>query len=155
VTLPADYIGRRVDVLAFQGATATGSALLEQALLGSAGASICAGVQKLAQRWVIAFLQDKGSAVCDAGRGATFMPRAKAGLLRTELDVRQAFAIAAADVSTQLKEAEAEADPADERLDEAELLDIGLVLGGLTLSVRVTSLAGNSRTPLLPIPLSP
>lgn len=152
MTTVADYQGRTYDVMAFQGVTPEGNALLSQTLTGAEdGGTIATGVQKLAQRFLIEFLHDVGSVPYSRSRGSSFMPTFRAGAMRTELDVAAAFALAVGEVQTHLASLETAADPDDERFQDAELQHIGITFDRLELHINVTSRAGDARRVILPL----
>lgn len=153
MTTPADYDGRRVDVLAFQ----AGTPLVQELAAPGEGGRVCAGVVKLAQRWVLTFLQEAGSVPYRPAAGTGFVTALRTGGLRTESDVRRAFAVAERLVRRQLAAAEAAADPADERIDRADLDGVSVAPGAGLVTVRATvvSAAGAARAVVLPLPLTP
>ena len=54
------YIGRSIDVLAFRGGQRAGDVLLEQSLADQfSTGEICTGLQKLAQRFILALLTER------------------------------------------------------------------------------------------------
>lgn len=141
-----DYADRRADILAFRGvfpAVAGSEQLLAQEMIkpGDGGALI-AGVEKLAQRILLALLTKVGSRKYRPTDGTTFMIRAQRGLWRTTADVESSFYSARFDVRQQLQRDESSDDPADERWGSLELE--GVILNGDTVSLRlaVTSAAG-------------
>ena len=149
-----DYVGRTVDVMAFQGVRGPGTlATLDHALSApSEGGLICTGIQKLAQRWLIEFLTSRGSMLFLADRGCDFLSAARTGRLRTNVDVRQVFAVAAAQVKRNfLAEDEGLDVPDDELLAEATLISSSIGDGRIALQVNVVSAAGDTRQVILPI----
>lgn len=151
----ADYIGRVFDLLALRGGAPNSSAPLSQTLFGAdAAGEVCTGVQKLAQRWVLHFLTIRGS-MPFLDRGCDFMLEARQGLLRTEADVETAFTIATAEVERDMQNEEPLTAPADERLESATLLSIGLLGQSLELRVEITSVAGTSARVILPVSFLP
>jgi hypothetical protein len=152
----AAYAGRTFDVLAFQGAKATGDTLLVNALATSVNDSgeICTGVQKLAQRWLIEFLTIQGTLAYLPTRGCEFMFLVQTGQLRTTLDAEQAFYLAASQVKTNLQAEELGTEPDDERFDSVNLISIVVTGDKLTLYTQINSLAGTSRSVILPIPVT-
>jgi hypothetical protein len=150
-----DYLDRRVDVLAFQGATPQGSRLLTQALAPPGGAGlICAGIQKLAQRFLLELLTERGSMPFAQQRGTELISRARLGYLRTQLDVFAATSSAISDAQQNLWDEESDNDPEDESFASAELLAVTSLPGYASLTIRVTSRAGTSRDVLTPLPIT-
>src|SRR5688572_29365121 len=107
------YVDRTVDVLAYHGGKAQGTVLLEQALaLDGTSGKITAGIQKLAQRFMIELLTEKGSLKYLPNRGTDFMIDARAGRLQTSQDVFASFSAAVVDLKTNLQvEEDEEEDP--------------------------------------------
>lgn len=148
-----DYVGRTVDLLAFQSSGTGASRRLEQALVDGATSSVIAGIQKLSQRFLMTLLTDRGSMLYLPLLGTRFLTDARAGQWRTAADVRQSFYSALLDVRRQLVPAETDADPNDERFANAVLTSVSLVAGGATLGIRLSSRAGTARTIITPIPI--
>lgn len=147
-----DYIGRTVDVSVFRSAVVNGD--LSMSLFGDDGGQVCAGIQKLAQRWLMEFGTDVGSMPYEPNRGGNFFRLASSGQLLTELDVYQAFNLDADNHRRYLINEETDDDPDDEKFLDAELTGIALSPGVMSLQVTLTSRAGLSRPILLPIPLA-
>lgn len=148
------YIGRTVDVSAFQGqrtVIGTVTALQQTLAQENKAGEIITGIVKLAQRWTVEFLTERGSILYEPNRGTLFYTYARLGFLRTVLEAEQQFASANIDVRRRLLEEETGEEPLDERYLGSELLSIALVPGLLTLNVRVVSRAGTSREVILPI----
>jgi len=151
-----DYIGRTVDYLAFDNAKATGDALLDQALIqdGQSGALIT-GIEKLVQRFLLELLTEQGSLEYQPDRGTFFMTSLRHGIVQTSADLFSEFSAAELDVKERLKlEEDFENDPEDERYAEAVLLSASLFGDTATLSIQVSSIAGESRTVIYPLRIS-
>lgn len=157
MTTAVDYLNRRFDVLAFRGAKSRGDVLLQQTLFGAdAGGEVCTGVQKLAQRWALEFLTVRGSMPYHmSSRGSDFMRYVRQGRLRTEFDVTAYFNFAAQQVKTNLLNEETSDMHPEDRFRRASLGQIALLDGVLELTVDISSLAGDSRQVILPIPITP
>lgn len=157
MTTVADYLGRKVDVLAFPGARPAGSQLLIQSILRAGeGGQVCVGVQKLAQRWLLGFLTIRGSMRYKPGLGSDFMAEVQAQALRTENDVYAAFLAARGQVASNLKAEDLETDPADERYADAKLLSVVIRADRtMALTVDIMSAAGLSRKVILPLTVGP
>lgn len=148
----ADYAGRTYDVLAFRGAAARGEVRLDQSLFGAdAAGTICTGIQKLAQRFVLELLTERGSLPYSPARGTTFMTRLRQGRLRSEADVFVAFGFALNDLELSLTAEEAGTDPDDERFASASLDKVFIEPGVVVLHVTVLSRAGTARKVILPV----
>jgi hypothetical protein len=147
-----DYQGRTVDYLAFDDATAGGDALLSQQLVkpGESGALIT-GIEKLVQRILLELLTEQGTLEYTPTRGTLFMTRLRTGNVRTSQALFSSFAAAELDVRNNIRLEETSTDPKDERYGSLELLNASLLGDTATLSIRVTSLAGESRTVIYPL----
>lgn len=154
-----DYTDRKVDILAFDGAFNDGTFELAQNLYGAEQASgkVCAGIQKLAQRWAIEFMTPLGSVPYLPSRGCNFINQSRSGRLRTEADALTAFNFARDKVAFNLRlEDSTGTYPDDEKYASAELISLKLDTGSkLSLSVRINSLAGVSRVFVVPLTVVP
>lgn len=147
-----EYSGRTVDVLAYKGGRSTGvnRLTMELALPDDSG-EITAGVQKLAQRFLIELLTEKGSLTYLPLRGCDFMREARLGLWQTPLDIMSSFSSSLLDIKDNLTLEETGIEPSDERFLNAELLTVTLSDGEAAITVRVTSRAGTTRTFISPL----
>ena len=149
-----NYTGRLVDTLIFQGVDFTGKASLPVQLLFGDSERIISGAQKMIQRWVIAFLTKRGSVQANPNFGTEFMRNLEQGYIVTDVDVQSEFlnavVLTAESVAVGLAN---QTVPTDEQLESSELLSFDLQPGSLSLSVRITSVAGEGATVLLPLPL--
>jgi hypothetical protein len=147
-----DYQGRTVDLLAFDGARASGDTLLSQELAapGRPGALIT-GIEKLVQRVLLELLTEQGSLTYSPDRGTFFMTSLRLGQVRTSQALFSAFSSAELDVKINITGDETAEDPADERYGSVTLLSVSLLGDTATLSIRVTSLAGEGRTVIYPL----
>lgn len=157
MTTAVDYLNRRFDVLALQGAQSRGEVLLNQSIFSTGNSGqICTGVQKLAQRWALEFLTIRGSMPFHMSeRGSDFMTWLRHGRIRTEFDVTSYFNFAAQQVKTNLLNEETEDMNPEDRFLQASLLQIGLGNNTLQLYVNVVSLAEDTRQIILPIGITP
>ena len=151
-----DYSNRKVDVLALDGAFNDGTFQLDQKIYANGG-KVCAGIQKLAQRWLIEFLTPLGSIPYLTGRGCDFINKVRSGRIRSEVDATMAFNFARDKVATSLKKEDSEGTyPDDEKYSEAVLLGIQVVAGSkLSLSVRIDSVAVDKRVFVVPLDVVP
>jgi len=131
--------------------------LLSQDLLRTGeGGFVCVGIQKLAQRWLIEFLTIRGSMKYKPDRGCDFMQEVRSQALRTEQDVYAAFLASRRQVANNLRAEDLEADPADERYADAELLSVVIRPDRtMVLTVQITSAAGTTRQVILPLAVGP
>jgi hypothetical protein len=150
----ADYQGRKFDILAFQPKEM--STELDQSLAAiESGGLICTGIQKLAQRWVLEFLTPTGSIPYKLQRGSSFITNVRAGRVRNNVDVVAYFSAAAAETGVNLKNEDVLTDPDDEKYSSATLDGFSLNYDGrLVLNVTLLSVAGTSRSVILPISVS-
>lgn len=149
----AEYVGRTYDLLAFHGAAPGKSVLLEEALLPSddSGGYIVAGIEKLAQRFLLALLTVAGSKVQRPEDGCQFVADARLGYWRTAADVYQSFYAALVDVKRQLQRDEDDNTPDDEVFAGATLEEVRLDWPTARLLVRLESAAGTARTFVTPL----
>ena len=151
-----DYTGRKVDILALDGAFNDSVFPLTQSIYSS-GSKVCAGIQKLAQRWLIEFLTPLGSIPYLSDRGTDFIYKVRSGRIRTELDARLAFSFAKEKAALNLRREDvAGSFPDDEKYKEAVLLGVQVSMGSsLSLSVRIDSVAEESRVFVVPLNVVP
>lgn len=151
-----DYSGRKVDVLALDGAFNDSVFPMNQTLYSENG-KVCAGIQKLAQRWLIEFLTPLGSIPYLKSRGCDFINKVRSGRIRTEVDAALVFNFAKEKVANNLRKEDAEGTyPDDEMYANVELLAIKVNIGvGLSMSVRIDSIAGDARVFVLPLDVVP
>lgn len=147
-----DYVDRRVDLLVLHGGeVSTSPQLLEHALaLAGTGGTITAGLQKLAQRVYLELLQDIGSEPYFPSRGCGYLAELRSGVVRTPVNLLNAFARGVRQVQRTLINEELATDPADERLAGIETLNVVLDGDRAAVSFRVTSRAGDSAVYLMP-----
>lgn len=153
----ADYVGRTVDVLAFQGKfPRAGDQRLTQSLVDASGyAYSVTGIQKLAQRFLILLLTDRSSQPYRLkARGTSFLAQGRMGLWRTTLDVAQSFAVAVLDVRRTLDAEDQASDSAEEKLGTVQLTGVSLDGDQVTLRVDFRSKAGTTLRYVAPIPIT-
>lgn len=151
-----DYAGRSYDFLALQNIKARGDARLGLELAKQGDSTyICVGVQKLAQRWLLEFLTERGSMPGLPARGTDFMTRVRQGRIRTEAALRAAFAFAEYDARVNLQKEEEITWPDDERLAGVNLISVAFLPGYANLRVGIASRAGVLRDIILPIATLP
>ena len=151
-----DFAERKYDFLALQNVNTLRESKLGLVLYDEDNnGKICVGIQKLAQRWTLEFLTEKGSMPGLPNRGSDFMTLLRQGLLRTQLDVTQSFNAASLRTRVTLQTEEYEDMPNDERFDDAELLSVAILPGYLNMRVMITSLAGDERAVILPVATLP
>jgi hypothetical protein len=148
-----DYIGRKIDILAYYTEeTGVGEVQLKPELAPQGtGGLITTGIQKLAQRFLLELLTEKGSMLYLPTRGCDFMKEARLGYLRTPLDVMASFSAALSDIKRNLRLEESATDAADEKLASAEVLSVSLSGDKASVHVQVLSQAGTTRTVVAPL----
>lgn len=154
-----DYTDRKVDILILDGNYTASVFDLSQSLYASSYPSgkVCAGIQKLTQRWLIEFLTPLGSIPYLKERGSNFINVVRSGRLRSEADVMSAFEFANDRVASNLRAEDFKGEyPNDEKYSGAQLLSVKIVVGNkISLSVRIDSLEGASRIFVVPITVVP
>jgi hypothetical protein len=147
-----DYVNRTVDMLMLTGTRLSGEAQVQMELaLPGEGGQITTGIQKLAQRFLLELLTEKGSLLYWPSRGTDFFKEARLGYFHTPLDVLASISAALVDIEQNLQLEESETDPADERYASAEVLAVTLNAGNASVTIRVTSRAGTSRVVIQPL----
>jgi hypothetical protein len=150
----ANYVGRTVDMLAFQHDGTPGEKLASMSLFTAGGSGkLVAGPQKLAQRWLLEFMTEIGTIPALPRRGSDFMYEARTGQFRTTVEAEQAFFLAADLVATSLRAEEDDDTPADEAYGSVDLTSIAVSGDQLTLHIVLRSAAGTSRELIMPIPI--
>lgn len=163
-----DYANRKYDYLALQNTGPAAERLLGLELFNEqTSGKLCVGIQKLAQRWLLEFFTETGSMPGLPERGCNFLAVARGGGFRSQINVRGAFADAEAIIQRNLLDEEYEGMPADERLASAELVSISISpetiksektatsIVFVSLTVKITSQAGESREVIVPIETVP
>lgn len=141
----ASYSGRTYDLLAYQGAVAGGEVLVKQQLLGSDNyGQITTGAQKLAQKFLLILLTERGSVPHFEDFGTEFITDARKGLFVTPLDVFASFASAIVDIKQQLQAEQLSTDPDDEIYDSAEIISVSLSGRTASVVVQLNTAAGTS-----------
>jgi hypothetical protein len=151
-----DYANRKYDYLALRNVQPIGEAQLQLELFNEKDSGqIAVGVQKLAQRWLLEFLTDRGSMPGLPTRGTNFMRSVTSGNARNASDLRVLFDLAVFDAGVNLRDEEDDTWPADERFSGAALVGVSFTPGYANLRITVVSAAGASRGIILPISTLP
>lgn len=155
-TTISDYLGRTVDVVAYDpGDKPEGLRQLQLQMASQEhGGKICSGIQKIGQRFMLRLLTPRGSMQHLPNEGCEFLLDARRGAWRGPSDVFSSFASASADILEAFMSEELDDDPDDEKLEDAELLAVTLDGDRATVSVRLTTLAGDARVFLQPLPVT-
>lgn len=144
---------RTVDVLVFHDRNQDTQLLLQ--LTGDDElAVVVSGIRRMSQTWVLLFLKTTGSTMFAANEGTRFIEEIRGGSVRTVDDLVGAFYRAELRVRRQMKASEITADPDDERLESAKLLDAAVLGDQVTITVRLRSRAGETREVLVPVQLA-
>jgi hypothetical protein len=141
------------DLLIFQNVKPAGEQLVDLSI-GQAGL-YCTGIQKLAQSFTLFFLTDVGSVADDQQFGTSFMPDLRANVIQDESSLAASFQTAVTDYSNYVYERQSQDIPTDEQLESATLEQWSLVPGRLSITVRITSVAGDSRVYVMPVEVLP
>ena len=157
MTTISDYAGRTIDVLAFSGVKQSGEALLTQELFNSEQSGlVCTGIQKLAQRFILELLTDKGSMQGKPENGTGLMTAYRHGTVRSEMDAAQEWAFAVNEALSNMRAEETDTDPDDERVSGVELNSVAFSPGiKAAYYAKLTSRAGTDRKIILPLPIIP
>ena len=150
-----DYTGRTVDVsiLQYPNALVVG-ARKETPSFGNPS-TLCAGVQKLVQRYTIMMLTNIGSQPEYPEFAASFLWTLQAGVSPVDnIRVRQIFALADYAVVNIIKNYQINNPnlPLDEQLASTSLINLSLSTGTVEFDVQITTLAGTSVNFLVPLP---
>ena len=149
----SDYIGRTIDVLAFQGGTAVGEVELDRALVGDTGeGAITTGIQKLAQKWLITLLTEKGTVKYKPTFGTTFMAELQMGNVSTDQNLFAVFNANELDLKSQLLEDEDATTPTDEQYKESIITSATVIPGYVNITVTLASQSSTAEF-IVPIPL--
>jgi len=149
---PYQYAGRSVDILMFDDFRERGDTLVTQALVlpGQRGAVI-AGIEKLAQRFVIELLTEQGSVLGDPTRGCPFMTDANRNRWNSQQDVNSSFNLSLVLIQSRMVQDQLPTDPPDERLRSATLTEIIFTRDRVAITIEIQSVAGTDRVVLLPL----
>lgn len=154
-----DYAGRTVDLLLLK-------TVLDVPVMNkrvgidvsnvSGEPMIVTGVEKLVQRFAVAFINAMGSTKFRPNHGTNIVPQVSKGLVydMSSLEVEAAEANLLA--KTQTIEGDADEDtPDDEKLVDSEVTDLEFsrAEASIKISVRITTASGDSYTYIIPVPI--
>ena len=148
MAVTTDYTGRTVDLLIFDGVKATGMQRVNLEIGDTP--KVCTGIQKVAQLFTIQLLTEKNSDLVGLG-GTSFLTAVRRGNIKNDGDIEFYFNLAVSEIMEYLNKNEGADVPDDENLVVAELLSFTIIPGYLTLSVRLETLAGDTRDVILPV----
>jgi len=155
MTTVADFVGRRIDLSLFSNVPTVenDNRLLVHAMSVNGVATVCTGVQKLAQRVLMRLFTVKGSRRYQPDEGCLFMADAAKGVFRSTANVVASFAAARTDILIQFAAERYDTDPLDEVLVDLRLDNVLLALDGVAITVRITTAAGSTRKLIAPLPI--
>lgn len=110
------------------------------------------GIEKLAQRFTVNLLTQKGSIPYLPLKGTNLVTMLQTGSFSTEQDVFVAFAASLVDLNRQMKSEQSTTDPSDEIYQSARLVTVVISQGSITLYIQVKSAA--SLTTMFALPLN-
>jgi len=145
------YEGRTVDMQAWSVASANGDVLVDEQTTGT----ICTGIVKLAQRFLITFLNELDTIKynydgTDIQQGTTFMRNLREGQIHTEADLYSSFALAELQARAQLQAEETGDEPDDERYASSVLTAVELTGQEAVMTININS-QSESVTIIVPV----
>jgi hypothetical protein len=151
-----DYTGRTVDLLGFQNTAPSGQTEVSLALFGDDGRShVTTGIQKVAQRFVLGLLTEKGSQFHDPSYGTYFLRELKLGGSNNNARFQLVFNNASVDILSQQNVRLTGDEPDDEVLASVVLQSFSFPTPDkLMMTVKLLSRAGESRVVRLPVTLA-
>ena len=150
----SDYIGRVVDILAFQGPNSATVELAQTLAAPGSSGEICTGIQKLAQRVLITLLTKLNSQTYWPAEGTVLITAFENGQIQTESDMLSYFTLAEQQLEQQMLAAQTGSEPLDEQYKSLTLNTITIGPGILQFSVTLTSQAGTTATYIVPLGIS-
>lgn len=151
-----EFQGRTADLLIFHGRfpAATEQLIVVALVPDKTGGLLCTGIQKTAQRVLCVLCQKRGTVLYRDAEGTPFLVDMERGAWRTQADVFQSFTAAKLTLMRQLRAAEEETDPDDERVTDVVLESVSLDGDIVSLTFRLTTSAGDDYTFITPIPVT-
>ena len=146
--LSRDYTGRQVDLVSLDcPVTGLPSGKLVSQLHFPNPVTVVSGVQKSVQSFVSLLFTVKGSAA-NTSLGCGFLSAAQQGLIRTEQDLRNYYAIELADLLQQVNRTVI---LDDERVVAADLISTQVDPGRISMTINFTTAAGSQLKLLVPV----
>lgn len=143
-----DYTSRQVDLVSLDvKVTGLPSGKLPSLLHYPEPVTVISGVQKSIQAFVSLLLTVKGSAA-NPDVGCGFLSSLQQGLIRTEQDLRNYYAIELSGVLQQLNRTVL---LDDERISRAELISTQVDPGRISMTINFTTAAGSQIKLLVPV----
>ena len=153
-----NYLNRQVDMELLQSIAQPVEIQRVHANFIFGPAKIVTGIQKAVQRYALLLLTEIGDVHFDATQGVSFLRPILGGNIQNRGRFQNLFAVANAEVRTQLNSEDAKIDtygsiPDDERIVNSQLLDfdINFETATVTLRVAITTAAGDSFTFIVPV----
>lgn len=149
-----DYSGRTVDLLFLKTVPSVPVAGKRVDLDVENDPMIVSGIEKMVQRYAIAFINAMGSTKFASGHGTNLVPDVAAGRVYDMSTLEAEAAESNLLAFSQLTKADAEEEtPEDERLVASEVIDLEFSREDATIriSVRLTSAAGVSYVYIVPV----
>jgi len=151
MAVKTDYTGRSVDLFIFGGAKPQGQQDIALSFVDNAG-QLTTGIQKAIQTFVMLLLTESGTRQGDSNFGTTFLTELRQANI-TSGAIPISFRVAVETILDQQRLYITAVD--DETIDTVELLDFSVVdKTNVKLSVKLTTLAGDSRDIILPVSLA-
>ena len=142
-------MAKTYDVAAFQ--RTAGEAVQKMFIENVTNGRIITGTEKLAQRFILELMTEKGSMKFRPTRGTDFVVETRQGTLDSEVDVYSAFSLALLTIKNNLTSEDLATDPADEKLDTASINKIVISPGRFAISITIKTLAGSATTVVVPL----
>jgi hypothetical protein len=115
----------------------------------------CSGLERLCQQVLLLLLTARGTKRFAPSYGTRFVSDGQRGAWRTTADVARSFAAAVLDVKRQLRAAELEDTPDDERVDEVTLERVSVDRDQVAIGISVTARSGATTSFVAPVRLVP
>lgn len=115
---------------------------------------IVSGVEKMVQRFALAFINAAGSTMFRPGHGTNIVPSVAKGMVYNMSTLEAAAAEANMLARIQIKAADEDEDtPDDERLVSSDVIDLRFSRekSEVMISIKLTTAAGNSYTYIIPV----
>lgn len=152
-----DYSGRTVDLLLLKTVLDV-PVVMKRVSLDVSNVSgepmIVSGVEKMVQRFAVAFINAAGSTMFRPDHGTEMIPKVAKGLVYDMSTLESVAAMANMDAKSEIMSAdEGEDTPDDERLVDSEVVDLNFSRekSRVSVSIRLTTAAGTSYTYIIPV----
>lgn len=147
-----EYIGRTIDLQAYQGVSSSGDVKLNEVLaLPGEGGAIVTGIQKVVGRFIVELLKERGSVTFRPDDGTGFLTEARLGRFQTQAEVLGAFARGVTEARRAIQAQELATDPGDERFVNAIPTNVIVSPGSAIITFELITQAGADRTFIFPL----